>query len=41
MKNNSSEKTSELYKNDENIDIMLNHSESGNCKLNKLNLFIF
>jgi hypothetical protein len=32
MKNNSSEKTSELYKNNENIDIMLNHSESGNCK---------
>ena len=32
MKNNSFVKASELYKNDENIDIMLNHSESGNCK---------
>ena len=31
MKNYHSEKTSDLYKNSENIDI-LNYSESGNCK---------
>ena len=32
MKNNNSEKALELYNNNEKIDIMLNHSESGNCK---------
>jgi len=31
MKNYPSEKTSDLFKNNENIDI-LNYSESGNCK---------
>ena len=32
MKNNNSEKALELYNKNEKIDIMLNHSESGNCK---------